>query len=149
MPPRKIVADDSDPGEVISPKILDACLEFFKATDMEPIPDAVEQMALVFYKALRVMVERGYDPKGGTWKSSGWRGLLLEIRKKLTRLWHRSWLHSAFDPDSALDLVNYAGMYYRFRCQGDPWGELGEPGSLDDVPMSPISMGDYKTVTKE
>lgn len=144
----RIITRDEEPGEIIPAKVLDACLQFFEATDMEAIPDAVEQLALAFLPALRIMVERGYDPKGGTWKSSGWRGLLLEIRKKQTRLWHRSWLHSAYDRDSAMDGINYNGMYVRLKCRGLPWGDLGEPGSLDDVVMSPVSMGDYSGISE-
>jgi hypothetical protein len=119
---------------------------FLSGCGLNPTPDAIDQLAEAFLPALRIICERGYDPEGATWRRGGWRGLLLEIDKKRDRLWHRSWLHSRFDPDSSLDGINYNGFYYRLKCSGMPWGTRGEPGSLG-ADVSPVSMGDYSDLT--
>ena len=106
----------------------EAARKFLRSIGLNPTPDAVEQLAEVFVPALKIMCDRGYNPNGETWRKGGWRGQLLEIRKKCDRLWERSWLHGAFDYDSARDLVNYAGFYLRLGGKGEPWGELGAPG---------------------
>lgn len=108
-----------------------------------PTPDAIRQLVDAFLPALTVMCKRGYNPDGETWKKGGWRGLLFELRKKTERMWHRSWTNDQFDDDSPIDMINYAGFYYRFRCEGLPWGEWGEPGAGN---LDPISLGDYSEI---
>jgi hypothetical protein len=125
----------------------DAAWTFMEACGLKATNDAVEQMVEAFLPALRIICERGFDPNGGTWRDAGWRGLLHEIRKKNTRLHHRSWLRGLFDWDSATDLINYAGFYVRLKNQGAPWGNLGEPGSLSDDPTTPALMGDYSGIS--
>jgi hypothetical protein len=95
----------------------------------EPTPDAIAQLVEAFLPSLRIMCARGYDPNGLTWRASGWRGQIQEIRKKVDRLWLRGWLRGKFDPDSARDIINYAGFYLRLAGKGEPWGQWGEPGS--------------------
>lgn len=109
----------------------------------DPTPDAIRQLTQAFLPALQIMCERNY---GEAWKDGGWRGLVYEMRKKMDRVWHRSWLGSLFDADSGLDMINYAGFYYRMRCQGRPWGTKGEP---DTVVISEVGMGHYQQVTLE
>jgi hypothetical protein len=58
----------------------------------------------------------------------GWKGLVHDIVDKAFRLRLRSWNRNEFDPDSAIDLINFAGFYVRLRNKGHKWGELGEPG---------------------
>lgn len=123
----------------------DAAYTFLESCGLDPTPDSVGQLTEAFLPALRIMCERGYDPNGETWRDAGWRGLLHEIRKKQTRLHHRSWLRALFDWDSAVDMLNYLGFYIRLRNQGPSWGNLGEPGSLADEPNTEVLMGDYKT----
>jgi hypothetical protein len=120
--------------------------DFLRDCGLEPTPDAIGQLTAVFIPALEIMCRRGYDPNGLTWREAGWRGQLLEIRKKAHRLWHRSWLRGAYDADSAIDLVNYAGFYYRLRCEGKPWGEWGEPGSEGEA-VDEVAMGNYHDIT--
>ena len=122
-----------------------AAQEFLEECCLIPTPDAIDQLVEAFLPALAIMCERGYDPEGATWREAGWRGQLMEIRKKTHRLWHRSWLHGRFDADSAIDLLNYAGFYLRLKNKGMPWGAWGEPGN-DTV--SDVSMGDYSSVTR-
>jgi hypothetical protein len=123
----------------------DAAWTFLESVGISATNDAISQLVEAFLPALRIMCRRGYDPDGETWREGGWRGLLHEIRKKTARLMHRSWLGGRFDPDSALDLVNYAGMYYRLKNAGAPWGALGEPGSVETI--DDVSMGDYSDLT--
>ena len=126
----------------------DAAYTFLEACGLTSTNDAVGQLVEAFLPALRIMCERGYDPEGETWREAGWRGLLHEIRKKNTRLHHRSWLRGLFDWDSAVDAINYLGFYIRLKNQGKPWGALGEPGSLSDE-GSPVMMGDYSDVSPQ
>lgn len=105
----------------------DAAHDFIKAMGLEPTPDAIAQLAGPFALALSIMCERGYDPEGATWRSKGWKGLVLDILNKAGRLKYHSWRHNDFDGDSAVDIINFAGMYWRQRNQGPKWGELGEP----------------------
>ena len=107
-----------------------AARTFFKEMGIDdPTPDAIGQLLIAFMPSLRIMCERGYDPNGLTWRASGWRGQIQEIRKKTDRLWLRGWLRGRFDADSAKDIINYAGFYLRLRGEGQPWGDWGEPGS--------------------
>jgi hypothetical protein len=96
------------------------------------VPDAVDQLADAFLPALRIICERGWHPEGNTWREAGWRGMLYKIREKSARLWYRSWVKGGYDSDSSMDLINFAGFYYRLGNQGKEWGEWGEPGHRVD-----------------
>lgn len=109
----------------------DAAERFMKECGLSPTADAISQLTEAFLPALRIMTERGYDPEGATWRESGWRGVLTDIRKKFARLWFRSWKRGNFDGDSAIDLINFCGFYFRQECRGTPWGEWGEPEEGD------------------
>jgi hypothetical protein len=106
----------------------DAAYDFLKRAGLEPTPDAIEQLSGPFLYALEVMCTRGYDPHGRTWRQKGWRGQVHDILNKAGRLKYHSWFHRDFDPDSAIDMINFCGYYYRLRNEGLPWGEMGEPG---------------------
>ncbi len=107
----------------------EAAYDYFRKVGiMEPTPDMIGQMTDAFLPCLRIMYERGYDPEGSTWRNKGWRGLVHDILNKAGRLKFHSWRHSRFDPDSARDIINFAGFYLRLENQGRPWGEWGEPG---------------------
>jgi len=134
-------------GDQIHPQLLEAAMAFFGTIEVDPTPDAVEQLCLAFWPALKIMIERGYNPEGATWKKGGWRGLLYEIRKKLERMWDRSWLDDVYDRDSSVDMINFAGFYHRWRNRGPAWGEWGEPGSREKR-VGPIAMGDYSELDK-
>jgi hypothetical protein len=105
-----------------------AAHQFIDMLGVEPTPDAVDQMCGPFAECLRIMCERGYDPEGATWSSKGWKGLVHDILNKAGRLKFNSWRHNRFDADSAIDIINFAGFYWRLKNQGSKWGELGEPG---------------------
>ena len=112
---------------VASEEHRNAAVDFFVRCGLDMTDDAVDQLVDAFLPALRIMCERGYDPDGATWRESGWRGTLTDIRKKFTRLWFRGWRRGRYDPDSAIDLINFCGFYYRLHNEGKPWGEWGEP----------------------
>src|SRR5215469_358470 len=99
----------------------DAAYDYLKRIGLEPTPDAIGQLAGPFSYALQVMCERGYDPDGMTWKSKGWKGLVHDILNKAGRLRYHSWRHDVFDGDSAIDCLNFCGMYWRLRNRGDKW----------------------------
>jgi hypothetical protein len=105
----------------------DAAHDFLKAIGLTPTPDAIGQLAGPFALALSVMCERGYDPEGATWRTKGWKGLVHDILNKAGRIKFHSWRHNDFDGDSAIDIINFAGFYWRQRNEGSKWGELGEP----------------------
>jgi len=108
-------------------RIREAAYDFMKALGLEPTPDAISQLSGPFALALTIMCERGYDPDGRSWKVKGWKGLVVDILNKAGRIKFHSWEHSEFDPDSAIDLVNFAAFYWRLRNEGSRWGWLGEP----------------------
>lgn len=97
---------------------------------LQPTDDAISQLDEVFLKCLSIMCSRGYDPKGGTWKAEGWRGMLWKIRDKSDRLWFHGWRQGRFVPDHIYDMLNYGGYYVRLAHTGKPWGERGEPGGI-------------------
>jgi len=106
----------------------DAAYDYLKSLGVTPTPDAISQLAGPFSEALRIMCVRGYDSEGATWISKGWKGLVHDILNKAGRIKFHSWRHNNFDGESAIDLINFCGFYYRQRNEGSKWGELGEPG---------------------
>lgn len=106
----------------------DAAYDYLRRLGLDPTPDAVDQLSGPFAIALTIMCERGYDPQGTTWISKGWKGLVHDILNKAGRLKYNSWRYNRFDGDSAIDLINFAGFYWRNKNKGSKWGELGEPG---------------------
>lgn len=106
----------------------DAAYDFIKKLGVEPTPDAIDQLSGPFSIALRLMCERGYDPLGSTWATKGWKGLVHDILNKAGRIKYHSWRNNDFDGDSAIDLINFTGFYYRLTNSGSRWGDLGEPG---------------------
>lgn len=108
--------------------------KFLSDCGLPPVPDAIDQLTDAFLPCLRIICERGYHPEGNTWRAGGWRGILTDIKKKSNRLWYRSWIKGGFDDDSARDLMNFAGFYYRLGNQGKEWGDWGQPGSAGPAP---------------
>jgi len=109
-------------------KYRDEAFTFIRSLGCDPTPDAIGQLAGPFAECLRIMCARGYDPEGHTWRSKGWKGLVHDILNKAGRLKYHSWHNNKFDPDSALDIINFAGFYWRQENKGSKWGDLGEPG---------------------
>jgi len=108
--------------------VRDKAFDFIKALGAEPVPDAIEQLIGPFALALTIICERGYDETGALWRSKGWKGLVHDILNKAGRIKYNSWRNNKFDSDSAVDLINFSGFYWRLRNEGSKWGELGEPG---------------------
>jgi len=127
----RYVQPDDDSAEFVPTPVdqnyQQAARLFMEELLMEPTPDAVDQMLLVFVPCLRIMCERPWDPHGGTWKKSGLFGALTDVRKKFERFWERTWIHGKRHDDSGFDLINFVG----FAMRADPesrWGTWGEPG---------------------
>jgi hypothetical protein len=110
----------------------DAAFDFLQKIGLTPTPDAIGQLAGPFAEALTVMCERGYDRRGRTWRGHGWRGQVHDILDKAVRLRFHSWSNRRFDADSATDLINFSGFYWRLRNEGPAWGEWGDPGDGPD-----------------
>jgi hypothetical protein len=110
--------------------IRDAAYDFMRKIGMDPTPDAVSQLSGPFATALQVMCTRRYnfEPGDELWRTKGWKGLVHDILNKAGRIKYHSWRHNNFDADSAIDIINFSGFYWRLENQGSKWGELGEPG---------------------
>lgn len=104
-----------------------AAQHFLESCCLTATPDAIEQLAEVFLPCLQIMCERGWDPRGGTWRKSGILGAMTDAKKKWERFWERTWKHGKRHDDSGFDLINYIG----FVMRSDPnsgWGQWGPPG---------------------
>jgi hypothetical protein len=115
-------------GTAIMAAYCQAAEQFLVACDFTPTPEAVAQLVEAFLPCLAIICERGYDPNGANWRSMGWRGLIFEAKKRLNRLFFNSWKNRTYDPNNAIDLMNYVAYYYRLRNEGSPWGDTEEPG---------------------
>jgi hypothetical protein len=104
-----------------------AAYSYLKAVGLDPTPDAIGQLSGPFTAALEIMCKRGYSPDGSFWKIRGWKGIVQHIMDNAFRIRYHSWRASRFYPNGALDMMNFAGFYYRMGCEGDKWGELGPP----------------------
>jgi hypothetical protein len=111
-------------------ELREAAFDFIRKLGVESNNDAISQLAGPFAEALKIICERGYitEPGAETWRMRGWKGLVHDIIDKAFRLRLRSWRRDEFDGDSAIDLINFSGFYWRLKNQGRKWGELGEPG---------------------
>jgi hypothetical protein len=134
----RIHPDDQDHTECIHhkhEKVVppeEAAAQFMDLCGLTPTVDSVNQLVEAFLPALRIMIERGYDPNGDTWIKTGWRGLVWNILGKAGRIRFHSWRNGDFDGDSAIDLINFGGFYYRLGNTGEPWGDWGDPGEVPD-----------------
>jgi hypothetical protein len=124
--------DDATPdkinvsGDDMAQSARDAAFRYLQDIGLDPTPDAVQQLDLVFRRCLTIMCERPWDPEGGTWREAGRLGALADVRKKFQRLWYRAWICGKSHDDSAIDLINYTGFY--LRSENNRWNEWGEPG---------------------
>lgn len=127
-----VVGLPAKPGDRSEPELDlgdmgSAARAYLAACGVKSTPDAVEQLTEVFLPCLQIMCERPWDPNGGTWRKSGWLGIMTDVRKKFERLWERGWKHGDRHDDSILDLINYLGFLRRSRKSR--WGDWGEPYS--------------------
>jgi len=97
-------------------------------TGIEATPDSVQQL-LFFMQCIDTSLKRGYDPRGASWKRTGWRANLYEVMKRADRLWQFSWCDSQLDTNDAIDIINYAAFYVRSYQEhpSEPWGKWGDP----------------------
>lgn len=88
-----------------------------------------EQLAPML-AAFRMFVEKNARYGDDVWQSSGSRGMLCDMRKKLDRMWREYWNSQnggkPDDMDSVIDLINYAVFFYRSHEAGNrdgswPW----------------------------
>jgi hypothetical protein len=115
-----------------------AAADFLRAVDLEPNPDAIEQLADAFLPCLRIICTRGHASDGSLWKEAGWRGLLSELIKKMDRVQFLDWLHMMDASHELPDIINYAAMLLRSRHSIPAYGpKFGEPGPWGgvDIPI--------------
>jgi len=105
----------------------EAAEDYLRKIGLEPTPDAIMQLAGPFTQALEIMCTRGYSPDGATWKMRGWRGLVHDIMDNAFRIEYHSWDNRNFYPNGAIDLINFAGFYWRLENRGAPWGRMRDP----------------------
>jgi hypothetical protein len=80
------------------------------ATGMSPVPPGQEHMD-VLTRAFNLFMDRN-EKRQDLWRQAGWKGNLIEMRKKLDRLW-RAWDEvGEKDFDEALDLINATVFWY-------------------------------------
>jgi hypothetical protein len=104
-------------------------------TDPQPYLDRfkeVEPQMTEFIKAHAIYIERQEEHGDLVWQASGWNGMLVDMRKKMDRLWYKFWnkprphdVEKALD--SAYDLLNFTVFFIRQveanNPDGDwPWG---------------------------
>jgi hypothetical protein len=105
--------------------IDDPAFDYIISLGVDPTPEALAQLSGPFAKALIIICTRGY---GDLWKVRGWKGLVHDIINKTERIRHLSWINNEYHEDSAIDLINFAGMYVRMGNDGPKWGKVGDPG---------------------
>lgn len=105
-----------------------AARQYLFACGIDATPDAISQLDEAFLPCLRIMCDRDdhpWSPDGATWRESGRKGVLTDVRKKFGRFWYRYWIKGKEHPDSGYDLINFIGFVLRSEDNG--WNEWGEP----------------------
>jgi hypothetical protein len=80
----------------------------------------------VFMKAMLIYYERQEEHGDAVWQASGWKGMLVDMRKKLDRLWFKYWGEvptNEVNLDSAYDLLNYTAFFIRQVEANNPDGK--------------------------
>src|SRR5262245_15710455 len=115
-PPPDILAKMQEDNEI---KIV------YKAGGGQPPPPGLEH-EMVLNEALNIFIDRNAK-RADAWRDAGYKGNLVEMRKKLDRLW-AVWEGpiESKDIDEALDLINAAVFYIRCVRDGNtngiwPW----------------------------
>lgn len=87
----------------------------------------------VFYEAYALYRERNLQHQD-VWKESGWMGMMVDMRKKMDRLWKQYTAYRSDemvaqeDLDSALDLLNFTVFFIRQVRDDDRNGSWDWPG---------------------
>lgn len=102
-------------------------------------PDSIGQLVEAFVPCLRIMVERGYEPRGALWRKAGLLNILGDVRKKFERYWYRTWTEGKRHDDSGFDLINFTGFTLRIDSDSR-FGDAGEP-----APPQPSLKPEYET----
>ena len=87
--------------------------------------DAGEPQLMVFVEAWALYRERN-RLHAGVWREAGWRGVLVDMMKKMYRLWWRFW-KGEMKPegkalDDAFDLLNYGAFFIRLAREREEKG---------------------------
>lgn len=121
------VAESPRDEEAYREECLNAARSFLDNCSLPITKDAVEQLVDAFLPALAIMCERDYAKSGISWRLMGWRGLLLEFKKRVGRIYVIGWLGGRHAKPDAIDALNYLGYYIRLENEGKPYGDWDEP----------------------
>jgi len=80
----------------------------------------------VLRESLNIFIDKN-GKRQDSWKGAGWKGNLVEMRKKLDRLWAAWDSPDQKDIDEALDLINAAVFYIRCVREKNPNGNWPWP----------------------
>ncbi len=112
----------------------------------DPEDTTIVQQACVLFEALRIFQERNARYQDA-WKRTGWRGNLVDLRKKIERLWAEFWYGNQENPDDAFDIINFTAFFIRNHIEGNEegtwnWG-IGNGNDNDDNSET-VQAGDEK-----
>jgi hypothetical protein len=101
----------------------------------EPVEGAVptDPQLAVFFEAFRLYEQRNKKHRS-VWKESGWMGMMVDMRKKMDRIWSQFSQYrsdedvSQEDLDSALDLLNFTVFFIRQVRDDERNGSWEWPG---------------------
>lgn len=105
--------------------------------DRGETPDGIakptDPQLAVFYEAYALYRERNLQHQD-VWKESGWMGMMVDMRKKMDRLWKQYTYYRSDemvaqeDLDSAFDLLNFTVFFIRQVRDDDRNGSWDWPG---------------------
>jgi hypothetical protein len=100
-------------------------IEVLNVLMVEANEENVGQME-VFLEVFDIYVSRNRRHRS-QWRVGGVGGLLVDLRKKVERLWNEFMLSPVppTDEDSAIDAINYAAFFIRARREQDAGKQVG------------------------
>jgi hypothetical protein len=111
--PAKLVAGRTAPSAATLAKSTEQRALTIRVLDelnVEATPENIAQMR-VFLQAFDIFVQRNKRHQAG-WRVAGVKGIMVDIRKKVERMWTEYMLadERPSDADSALDCINYSAF---------------------------------------
>jgi hypothetical protein len=119
----------SDPPDILSQAMESDYVRKHRRGVVIPMEDRDDQMH-VFLDAYDIYKERN-AVRQDAWRDAGWKGQLVEMRKKLDRLWavwrRDGTVTTEKDIDEALDLINATAFFIRCVREENPDGNWPWP----------------------
>lgn len=119
--PDDLFSEEHPPADVLA-RMQEQEITFMTGAGQPPRDEQFDIMdsALSIYFAKN-------DKRKSSWRGAGWKGNLIEMRKKLDRLWAAWEEPDEKDIDEALDLINAAAFYIRCVKENNPNGNWPWP----------------------